>query len=300
MLCMVVATLSLAQSSSVPENYFYLRFSNGARSRQYVTDNGVAQTLTIEVRHSVETPVASIDDNKLWTWEGDKLKNLAGHYLSMATSGDGFSVTNDATQAVAMSRSYDMEGQLNIVRQSDGLALAKGGDNAGSPVIASTAGGTAAKIEMLDYSIVENQEYFLRFSGSGSMENNYIKDTGSGQNLQTSAASTNINDLIWQKEITTNGFRLKSKQGRYIGWNNSRQRYTVVANVGTAIEFVLEHTATGDVVLHRTDADASLYVSRVNTNNNANSQISEGGGENIQQCYLELIRNTDAALLGFE
>ncbi len=299
-LCMVVATLSLAQSSSVPENYFYLRFSNGARSRQYVTDNGVAQTLTIEVRHSVETPVASIDDNKLWTWDGDKLKNLAGHYLSMATSGDGFSVTNDATQAVAMSRSYDMEGQLNIVRQSDGLALAKGGDNAGSPVIASTAGGTAAKIEMLDYSIVENQEYFLRFSGSGSMENNYIKDTGSGQNLQTSTASTNINDLIWQKEITTNGFRLKSKQGRYIGWNNSRQRYTVVANVGTAIEFVLEHTATGDVVLHRTDADASLYVSRVNTNNNANSQISEGGGENIQQCYLELIRNSDAAFLGFE
>lgn len=298
--CMAYSSLSLAQTSTVPEGYFYMRFSNKTRSIQYVTDNGVAQTLTIQVRHSVETPVASIDNNKLWTWEGDKLKNLAGHYLSMATSGDGFSVTDDATQAVNMSRFYDVEGQLNLVRQSDGFALAKGGDNAGSPVVAGTAGGNAAKIEMIDYSMIEDQEYFLRFSGSGNMENNYIKDTGSGKNLLTSAASTNINDLIWQKEITVNGFLLKSKQGRYIGWNNNNQRYTVVANAGTAVEFVLEHTASGDVVLHRTDADASLYVSRVNNNNNANSQISESGGENIQQCYLELIRNTDAAFLGFE
>ena len=245
--CMAYSSLSLAQTSTVPEGYFYMRFSNKTRSIQYVTDNGVAQTLTIQVRHSVETPVASIDNNKLWTF-----------------------------------------------------ALAKGGDNAGSPVVAGTAGGNAAKIEMIDYSMIEDQEYFLRFSGSGNMENNYIKDTGSGKNLLTSAASTNINDLIWQKEITVNGFLLKSKQGRYIGWNNNNQRYTVVANAGTAVEFVLEHTASGDVVLHRTDADASLYVSRVNNNNNANSQISESGGENIQQCYLELIRNTDAAFLGFE
>ena len=304
MLIITSATLSFAQSSTVPEGYFYMRFSDGARTQHYVTDNGTSQALTIEVRHanpvSDENPVASIDNNKLWTWDGDKLKSLTGHYLSMATSGDGFSVTDDATQAVTMSRFYDVEGQLNLVRQSDGLALAKGGNNAGSPVVAGTTGGKDAKIEMLDYSIVENQEYFLRFSGSGSMENNYIKDTGSNKNLQTSAASTNINDLIWQKETTANGFRLKSKQDRYIGWNNSNQRYTVVANAGTAAEFVLEHTATGDVVLHRTGADASIYMSRVNTDNKAGSQISEGGGENIQQCYLELIRNTDAALLGFE
>ena len=280
----LLLVLLLSASIASSEDYFYLRFRNGTRARSYVCDQGVGQQLRIANRNSAGS---SADDDRLWTWEDGRLRNRAGHYIARMAN-DDFTTTDDVAAAETFTPWYDESAFLYLVRGSDGMTMAKSNDNANAVIVKRAKGEANARIELVYYEPDDRHTFVLRFTGSGTLDNNYIYAAKDGNNLTTTNGDVEISRMQWRMEQADDGgFRLRNERGHYMAWKASTSRYVATADASAATSFSLTRSATGDLSLVRSDDGKAM--TRVNTNGNANSAVGEGAAG--AQSYVEFVES---------